>query len=230
MRTSSRLLLTMLIFITSSKALVAQTIKPSFSVRYFHHFANANESIQNIKRKVKNFSAPSRELTVTDKSAFINHYNTERERKINPIGSKFRSHNGYYDAQTGIQYFQSEPWGMKKYLVVDSFPQIQFDLLKDSISIMGYTCYKAVQISEVQNRKATYWYATTLPYPYGPDGYTGLPGLTLAVDYNSRFGQRFFLIASLIEPEQRTVTNQPGGTLIQKAAFYELLKKLQPVQ
>lgn len=217
--------------ISNIRIVIAQKIDIPFSVRYFPTTPTNGELIQSIQAKklAGGNHYPSRELTVTNTGAFVNHYVTERQRKINPIGAKFHSHNIYYDAQSHINYFQSSPLGLRNYLVVDSFPQKQFDLVKDSIVIMGYACYKAIEVNPDQRKKIIYWYAPSLPYPYGPEGFTGLPGLTLAVDYISTIQRRSALIAHLIEPEKREIRTPLKGKLIQKKNFYELLNNGRPM-
>src|SRR5699024_454650 len=67
------------------------------------------------------------------------------------------------------------------------YERFHWELLRETKEIAGYTCYKAkgeykvydpLRKKEVKVR-ATAWYTPEIPWPYGPDGADGLPGLVL---------------------------------------------------
>ena len=68
--------------------------------------------------------------------------------------------------------------------------KIDWTLTKDTLQIDNYLCYKAKTTLTIKNSEgnheleATAWYAPEITIPYGPDGYGGLPGLILQLDYN----------------------------------------------
>ena len=90
----------------------------------------------------------------------------------------------------------------KKYLIIEEYEKYDWKLLKESKKILGYICYKAVATVKQYNpftkkeMKTTVevWYTPSLPLPFGPAGYDGLPGLVLESHIAS-----FYFIAQKIE-------------------------------
>jgi GLPGLI family protein len=58
-------------------------------------------------------------------------------------------------------------------------------LHNETKEINGFLCYKATSVNRIEygekvfNHPVTAWYCPTLPYNFGPNGYSGLPGLIL---------------------------------------------------
>jgi len=89
----------------------------------------------------------------------------------------------------------------------------QFDVLKDSMPILCYTCYKDVPVDRVQGFQTYFWYTPVLPYALSMYVFTGLPGLVLAYKkWNHQF--RLLAIVNRIEPETRKLIKRNKGILI----------------
>jgi GLPGLI family protein len=208
--------------------LFAQHMTPPFTVRYLSGYLEAKDSLQikQFLQKHRFHPMPHYEITVMDTAAYIRPYSKEKERKEDPLGSHFRSHNMLIDFKVQKEFRQSEPYNAGRYIVEASYRPLQFDLLKDSMVILGYTCYKAVPVDQLQNNSYTYWYAPALKYGISVFGFNGLPGLVLAVEIkNDR--QRYAVIAERIEPETRKFIKPQKGTPIGALAFEYLLSDLR---
>ncbi len=68
----------------------------------------------------------------------------------------------------------------KKYLVIDTIDKMtNWQVLEDTLTILGFTCQKATTI--YKNVKYIAYFTIKLPFPAGPKNYRGLPGLILKV-------------------------------------------------
>ena len=67
---------------------------------------------------------------------------------------------------------------MDSYLVDDTV-NMQWELQKDTITLVGYFCNKAHTTFRGRNYSA--WYTTQIPMPFGPYKFGGLPGVILFI-------------------------------------------------
>jgi GLPGLI family protein len=54
---------------------------------------------------------------------------------------------------------------------------MKWALVNDTMTIMGYPCFKAT--TKYRGRNYTAWYTTEIPMSYGPLKFGGLPGLII---------------------------------------------------
>jgi len=88
------------------------------------------------------------------------------------------------------------------YLINEELNKFNWQLLKETKKILGYDCFKAVgEIVEYSytRKKEIHipiivWYAPSIPLPFGPAGYDGLPGMVMESQMDS-----FYLIAKEIK-------------------------------
>ena len=80
--------------------------------------------------------------------------------------------------------------GDSLYHVIEPYVKYDWQLHDTTQAVAGYSCRKAtyeytfVDLDDVEKRvHVTAWYAPDLPYPYGPAGYDGLPGLILELTF-----------------------------------------------
>ena len=94
----------------------------------------------------------------------------------------------YIDKNKGISCYNNYEILMYKeneFLITDSIPK--WKLSTETKKINNYTCYKATYEKEYQFysdivlKTITAWYCPEFPYPYGPKGFGGLPGLIFEV-------------------------------------------------
>lgn len=199
-----------------------------FSVQYFSGSIKLTDSllIKNVvKEKVGGL--PNFEITILDTAALIRPYDRERERAERIIGAGFRSHTIFVDLKNQRQYFQSEPYGLKKFLVSENYRDTQYDLKNDSMTILGYTCYKAVEKTGDQHYTSkVMWYAPSLPHPIYFNGFTGLPGLVLASEF-IKGGYRHVVIAKEIITETRTIVKPFKGKQVSQQEFSKAFETLR---
>jgi len=93
----------------------------------------------------------------------------------------------YKNLETKERFWQVEDFG-GLFLVEEKFNKYEWKLLKnESKMILGYECFKAIgtfkEYSPIRKKiienKIEVWYTPSLPLPYGPAGFDGLPGLVL---------------------------------------------------
>lgn len=144
-----------------------------------------------------------------------------KEKKEEPTYERFlhsyRNNSIYYkNIKENLKILQTEnPLDDKKYLVKMPFNRYNWVITKEKKEILGYTCYKAY--AEYENEfepykyigvdttikiKVEVWFAPELNYPFGPNGFDGLPGLVL-----EKYVGSFYLIASKISLKDSTDIN-----------------------
>ena len=95
------------------------------------------------------------------------------------------------DQATGDRrYERPTTAGDSLYHVIEPYVKYDWQLHDTTQAVAGYSCRKAtyeytfVDLDDVEKRvHVTAWYAPDLPYPYGPAGYDGLPGLILELTF-----------------------------------------------
>ncbi len=118
------------------------------------------------------------------------------------------------------------------YLVQEDWNKYDWTLHKQSKEIMGYACFKATTqysfFSAFKNKNVTLditvWYTPSIPTPFGPAGYDGLPGLVLESHQAS-----FYLIATDIKFHDKSLSiNRPKkGLKLSREEYYGHLFKRQ---
>ncbi|MBC7884213.1 MAG: GLPGLI family protein [Saprospiraceae bacterium] len=73
----------------------------------------------------------------------------------------------------------------KKYVIEDAIPRYKWKILNELKDIAGYVCMKAETKDTVNNIVIYAWFTDKIPVVSGPEGFSGLPGMILALDYNS---------------------------------------------
>jgi GLPGLI family protein len=208
---------------------ISQELPKPFSVNYVSGYMGLKDSLQikNFMKKHRFHGVLNYEITIVDTAALIRPYANEKQRSERILGSGFRSHTMFVDFLNQRQYFQSEPYGVEKFLVHENYRDIQYDLKNDSITILGYTCYKAVLKNTTQSSNVTImWYAPSLSYSVSHLGFSGLPGLVLASEtYQSH--SRSVLIAKEIIAETRTIVKPFRGKQVSQQEFFKALENLR---
>ena len=120
------------------------------------------------------------ELSVKDSVAYFYTLFNGKKSKL-PLGSQFLSHALYLDLRHNTKLRQSYPYSRKRFLVVDTITRQDWSLYDDTKTIQGYLCQRATCIQNGQ--LVIVWFAPTLPSSFGPDGFVGLPGLILEINY-----------------------------------------------
>lgn len=126
-------------------------------------------------------------LEFNDKqSHFFKNKNMENDidenKLVNGVASIIVGNENYYDRYQNIS-INENVYGI---LLKDNDPKKNWVISTETKLIDNYKCYKAEYIESYKNsngatktRSIIAWFSPSLPYPYGPRGYNGLPGLVL---------------------------------------------------
>jgi len=143
----------------NSKNLIKDAVKMAENFEYFLNF-NKNESIFKIN-EVLEFDGKSNYLFPIAKAV---------------IGSGI-----YYQNKIDNESLhQFEVFG-NDFLVSELLINDDWEITPETKKIGKFTCYKAIKNCETCNSSNFVWFTPEIPYPYGPVGYGGLPGLILEI-------------------------------------------------
>ncbi|WP_235297987.1 GLPGLI family protein [Portibacter marinus] len=72
----------------------------------------------------------------------------------------------------------------RTYIMKQDAPRIKWKILNEIKEVAGYLCMKAETIDTVKDIKIHAWFTSDIPVYGGPEGFYGLPGMILGLDYN----------------------------------------------
>lgn len=170
------------------KAMFAEKMKKAFEKTYVLNF-NKTESIYEEPQKLEAPGTSSGGVVIKTASA--------SDGKI------------YKNIKSKMMLSEEDFFG-KEFLITDSLPNWNWQLMNETKKIGNYTCYKAVSVipvtkedmeeyekmkkkksegatqlftvSEPKERTITVWYTPEIPISQGPGEYWGLPGLIMEVN------------------------------------------------
>lgn len=88
------------------------------------------------------------------------------------------------DYTKGSTYDQEELLG-KKYVIEGEIPSYKWKIKNEIKEIAGYLCMKAETYDPVKEITVAAWFTDQIPASEGPEGYGGLPGMILGLEYNT---------------------------------------------
>lgn len=96
---------------------------------------------------------------------------------------------------------------VNEFLVENEVPKNIWTMLSETKLIDGYTCIKATSTQKIdgETQNLTAWFCPKLPYPFGPFGVFGLPGLILELQTN----KQLFGVDRIILSDKDLVINLP---------------------
>ena len=89
----------------------------------------------------------------------------------------------YRNFATEKRVEQREAMG-KKYLIVDTLKIVAWKLTGDEKKILDYNCIKATYNDTARKQNITAWFTDAIELAAGPNRFSSLPGMILAVDVN----------------------------------------------
>lgn len=102
-----------------------------------------------------------------------------------------------------------------------------WEITTESKTISSYLCYKAILRISFVNRKGvsgihiiTAWFAPSLPFPFGPKNFYGLPGLILELHEN----KTTYLATKIVLTDKEFKIDFPKGKTIPKEEYDKKLK------
>ncbi|MCX3266356.1 GLPGLI family protein [Pedobacter agri] len=96
---------------------------------------------------------------------------------------------------------------LNNYLIEENAPQIDWKIVKDTMSFSGISCQKAT--SKFKGRNWIAWFATEIPFQSGPWKLNGLPGLI--VEAHDEKNEVKFEFAGLENVTAEDAKNTPDG-------------------
>lgn len=106
----------------------------------------------------------------------------------------------------------------KLWVIEGEMPRYKWKMLNEMKEIAGYVCMKAETRDTVLNITITAWYTDKIKAISGPEGFSGLPGLILALVYNEN---DVTIEASKIELEEIPVLPVPKPKKGKKTTYEE---------
>jgi len=107
-----------------------------------------------------------------------------------------------------------------------SKPKYNWDLKKETKKIGKYTCYKATMVEKIKTRKGVKnvliqaWYTSEVNIPYGPIGYSGLPGLIIELKRNNI---NYYATKINLTPGEDLLIKKPTkGKKVTQEEFYDI--------
>jgi len=153
------------------------------------------------------------EFEVVDKLQFSNY-------QTNSVAFVESGHRFYIDDQVFLE--QTDFYG-EELLIVEDVNGFDWKLKNESKEILGFTCYLAT-FEKTGNGAVTIsaWYAPELPFPFGPKGYHGLPGLILEIVQN---GKLTHTADSIDFSDDIMVIKPTTGKVISRSEFDEKVQR-----
>ncbi|MBD3723355.1 MAG: GLPGLI family protein [Flavobacteriaceae bacterium] len=150
----------------------------------------------------------------------------EEQEKIEKLANSIYTINSFYYSKSGNELYK----------VLDDVSikvnnEFNWILLEDSKTIDNYICYKATctisfktRYSGTGTKEITVWYTPEINFNYGPNGYMGLPGLILELEYN-----KTKLVAKKIEFfKEENKIYIPNNKIITEEEYIKKLKENSP--
>lgn len=113
-----------------------------------------------------------------------------------------------------------------EYVIIDSLQCLTWKIRNDMKEIVGHICMNAYFYDTLRNKEIVAWFALDMPYPIGPYGYCGLPGVILELDMNN--GAQIITATSII-PDENIIIEKPiykkKSKIIKFSDYQEIEKK-----
>ena len=141
-------------------------------------------------------------------------------RKSNPNSSGDKTGRVVFKSFIDKKLVFRDGFNGKSYIINDSYPEIDWQILDSSKSIKGLICQKAE--GDFRGRHYTAWFTNKIPIMDGPWKLCGLPGLILeAYDEKKYFRFETQLIEFPLEFEEK-IEIPSLGEKIEFASFYKI--------
>ena len=129
----------------------------------------------------------------------------------------------YINQMENVNIQQIDAYG-EVFLV--KYPKTEWELINETKKIGKYTCYKAVTRYTVKGRKGIMkrsveaWYCPEISIPYGPLGFSGLPGLIIELTAHN---YKYYVSKIELNNEKEIVVKKPTkGKKVSKIEFEEI--------
>ena len=106
----------------------------------------------------------------------------------------------------------------KQFLIVDRCNSAAWKITSDQKAVMGIPCIKATTKDEI-----VAWFAPSIKAPHGPNGYGGLPGLILAMEFPEN--NREIIATSIKETTGAELIPPKKGKKVNQEKFDEIVEE-----
>lgn len=187
---------------------------------------------QYMKQALKLLETQEYELTFNKNLAHfkkVEALSTERNPVVEAYAQSISGFNGdlYYDG-INKRIIHKKDFSGKIFLINKN--KIKWTLSKNTKKIDKFMCYKATTIVVLNNSSGahsvpvTAWYTPEIPLSYGPDGFGGLPGLILELEWNGVFTTLKRI--EFLEIESLSINLPTKGEVIDENEFDALVLKV----
>lgn len=120
-------------------------------------------------------------------------------------------------------------------LLQDSNAIKSWKITTETKMIDNYLCYKAEYIKKYKSytgeksKLITAWFAPSLPFPFGPNSYNGLPGLVVELIESGKKEKKYFL-RNIELKDQRIEIRFPKGKIITEEDYLKNVDYYSPKQ
>jgi len=149
---------------------------------------------------------------------------TEDELNIIPLMLGLNA-NRYFDLKKNKMYSH---YKSDSDILVESLSNSwEWELKNEKKNIENYECYKAIGKKEIirQGKKidsfVEVWYCPKINVPFGPDEFTGLPGLVFEVIK----GRYQYTLKKIIFPKEKTKVEKPKLKIITEEEYLKKIKE-----
>lgn len=183
------------------------------------------QEMENVKRAVRNVNYV---LKASQKEASFAHQdfmeNDGNAGIMNAILASSADGTFYSSLADDEYYWQVETYEGDFYRIDILNRNRDWTVTGEKKIIEGYECLKATKNILLNNRlpiQVTAWFTPEIPFPFGPKGYGGLPGLIVALDERG-----FYFYAKRIDflDKRLTIEKPAKGTVVSPAEFHQLQK------
>lgn len=158
-------------------------LNKSYSETFIENLNNNKEVPVHIKAEViemyKNAQPELYELVFKDNESFFRHIRVLNVDNSYNMGSKAGT-SSFYTGYNKIVEYNILGFVLKE--------KLDWTITKETKNIGGFNCFKAIAIEELMSRKGYIkekeiiaWFTTEIAASFGPQSYSGLPGLVLEV-------------------------------------------------
>ena len=207
----------------------------TIEVTYVKAYKNFKDSTNSAPKVMKNIEYQLLCNTIEGRFEYIQTMNNDGLKANNRFIGRGGGKGVYYkNLKEQVKLHQTKSASEHIYLIKEKLNRYNWELLSDTKKILDYNCFKAIGILKEYDylRKKdisiviTVWYTPSLPIPFGPAGYDGLPGLVLESSSSS-----FYLIAKEVKFHDKNlkIERPTNGKLVSADEFNksisEVLKK-----
>lgn len=184
---------------------------------------------EQMKAMVPQFRTSKFELNFADNQSMYKMQEAEPDITENTGNGNFVMRFGganaeYYKNFTTQKQVEKRELADKDFIIEDSIHHINWKLISETKTILGYTCKKATGKTE-RGSDVEAWYAEDIPVSSGPEIFNGLPGMILQIDINK---EEFVTTAVNIEKiaDKKELKAPTGGKKITPEDFAAKQKEL----